>query len=72
MYEFVAPWIILMVHSAFETCRIGCNISAELARNNIGCNVIADYFHDHIFVGVQNAEKAVKVLSMLAGNYRLS
>ena len=38
---------------------------AELASLEISCNVVAAYFHDHIFVSVDKAEQAVEALRAL-------
>lgn len=37
--------------------------SKLLAENNISCNVVAAYYHDHIFVMKKDAEKAMRLLS---------
>lgn len=69
-YEFVASWITLTVHSSLESVGLTAAFSAELAKNNIGCNVIAGYFHDHIFVAKKDREKAMNVLRNLAKKYK--
>jgi len=37
--------------------------SKALAENGIGCNVVAAFYHDHIFVPIQDTEKAMAVLN---------
>ena len=67
-YEFVASWITLMIHSSLEAVGLTAVFSAELAKNNISCNVIAGYYHDHIFVDTKDSKKAIKILKELANN----
>ncbi|WP_240475193.1 ACT domain-containing protein, partial [Neotamlana sedimentorum] len=65
-YHFVASWITLQVHSALEAVGLTAKFSVELAQHNISCNVVAGYFHDHIFVDKTDGLRAVKVLEQLA------
>ncbi|WP_341291464.1 ACT domain-containing protein [Catalinimonas locisalis] len=65
-YEYVASWITLMVHSSLEAVGLTALFSAELARHQISCNVVAGYFHDHIFVDQKDGEKVVQILNALA------
>lgn len=61
-FDFVASWITLNIHSSLEAVGLTAAFSTELYRNNISCNVIAGYYHDHIFVEVNQKDKAMKVL----------
>ncbi|WP_439152588.1 ACT domain-containing protein [Winogradskyella sp.] len=65
-YSFSAAWITLQVHSSLEAVGLTALFSSELAKHNISCNVIARYFHDHIFVNINDALNAVKVLKNLS------
>jgi hypothetical protein len=65
-YSYVAAWITLTVHSSLEAVGLTAAFSAALAKHFISCNVVAAYYHDHIFVAQKDAEKALNVLKELA------
>ena len=68
-YIFIASWITLMIHSSLDAVGLTAVFSSELAKHNISANVIAGYYHDHIFVNQKDASMAIKVLKDLAKNY---
>lgn len=69
-YEYIASWITLSIHSSLEAVGLTALFSTELAKHNISCNVIAGYYHDHIFVAKEDADKTMKVLSNLSKKYK--
>ena len=65
-YSFVCSWITLTVNSSLEAIGLTAAFSTALSKEGISCNVIAGYYHDHIFVHGRDANSAMKVLSSLA------
>ncbi len=58
--------ITLKVHSSLDGVGLTAAVSATLADEGIPCNVVAGYHHDHIFVPVALADKAVAALRAVA------
>ena len=67
-YDFVASMITLRVHSALEAVGLTAAVSTKLADAGISCNVIAGYFHDHLFVPADRGEEALGLLQALAAS----
>lgn len=62
-YTIVMSWITLTVHSSLEAVGLTAAFSKALSENEISCNVVAAYYHDHIFVNKKDAEKAMEILN---------
>lgn len=67
-FDYVAAWITLNVHSALEAVGLTAAFATALGRSGISCNVIAGFYHDHLFVGKDDAHRAMSVLRDLASN----
>jgi hypothetical protein len=65
-YSFVATWISLEVYSSLEAVGLTAAFSKALAANGISCNVVAAFYHDHIFVPKPDTDKAMKILEALS------
>jgi uncharacterized protein len=64
-YTFECSWITLSVHTALDAVGVTATIAKLFTQYNISCNVVAAYYHDHIFVEVDKTEKAIAVLQTL-------
>ena len=64
-YSVVCAWITLTVHSSLEAVGLTASVSKALTESNISCNVVAAYFHDHIFVPIADANEAMNVLGKI-------
>jgi uncharacterized protein len=62
--------ITLNVHSSLEAVGLTAAVSAALARAGISANVIAAFYHDHVFVPASRAEEALEILRDLAKGAR--
>jgi uncharacterized protein len=65
-YASVFSWITLEVHSSLEAVGLTAAFSRALAAENISCNVVAGYYHDHIFVPKKQGQLALRALEKLA------
>jgi hypothetical protein len=62
-YSFVVSWITLTVHSSLEAVGLTAAFSKALSQEGISCNVVAAFYHDHIFVSKNDADKAMEILN---------
>ncbi|WP_201593305.1 ACT domain-containing protein [Psychrobacter sp. Pi2-51] len=65
-YEGVFRQITLTVHSSLEAVGLTAAVSTKLTSKGISANVIAAYYHDHIFVSDDKAEQALSALKELS------
>ncbi|PTS85533.1 acetyltransferase [Pseudomonas sp. HMWF032] len=65
-YSYVAAWLTLHVHSALEAVGLTAAVASALAQAGISCNVIAGYYHDHLFVAHADGPRAQAVLQQLS------
>lgn len=64
-YESVFRCITLNVHSSLDAVGLTAAVSAKLTEYGISANVLAGYFHDHIFIQRKLAEKAMAAIREL-------
>ncbi|TKC86918.1 ACT domain-containing protein [Trinickia terrae] len=62
---FRAAWITLTVHSDLQAVGLTAAFAKALGDAGISCNVVAAAFHDHIFVPVESAQRALAQLLLL-------
>jgi hypothetical protein len=65
-YEFPCRMITLNVHSALEAVGFIARIATELAREGMGVNPVAGFFHDHLFVPEGREGDALRILEKIA------
>ena len=68
-YESCFKRITLSVHSSLNSVGLTSAVSTKLAEAGISANIIAAYFHDHIFVPSAQANLALNVLLELQNEY---
>jgi uncharacterized protein len=59
---FRAAWITLEVSSDLHAVGLTAAVSAALSRTGISCNVVAAAAHDHLFVPLEDAARAMETL----------
>lgn len=61
-YEESFRCITFMVHSSLAAVGLTAAVSGLLADHDISANMIAAYYHDHLFIPVEQAEEAYDLL----------
>ena len=61
-YASVFSLISLTIHSSLDAVGLTAAISRKLADKEISANVVAAYFHDHVFVPKEKAKAAIEAL----------
>ena len=64
-YQGIFRCITLGVHSSLQAVGLTAVVSNALAEKGISANIIAGYFHDHIFVESENTTDALGILLKL-------
>ena len=64
-FDGVFKKITLRVHSSLDAVGLTAVVASKLKDNNISANVVAAYYHDHIFVQSSLSEKALNCLKDL-------
>lgn len=65
-YSFISAWITLNIHSSLEAVGLTAAVSQALTRTGISCNIVAAYYHDHLFVPIRDANRALEILQNLS------
>lgn len=68
IYDGIMAWITLSVHSSLQAVGLTAAVSTALAGAGISCNVVAAYYHDHLFVSRSDAERVLLILQGLTTN----
>lgn len=61
-YQFDCRRITLTIHSALNAVGLISTVAEALEDEGIPCNVVSAFYHDHLFVPVDKAETAMKVI----------
>ena len=64
-YEGLFSCISLQVHSSLESVGLTAVVAGKLAAYEISANIIAGYYHDHVFVPQAQGSEALALLRNL-------
>jgi len=62
-FDGVFKLITLTVHSSLDAVGLTAAVATKLAEHGVSANVVAAFFHDHIFVQINKAEQAMLALA---------
>jgi hypothetical protein len=62
-FTFPCRMMTLEVHSSLEAVGLLARITTLLAAEEISVNAVSAYYHDHLFVPVDRADDAMRILS---------
>lgn len=65
-HQFESRLITLSVHSSLHAVGFIARVATALAAAGIACNAVSAFHHDHLFVPVDQADIAMRVLEQLA------
>lgn len=65
-YQGTFHCISLQIHSSLEAVGLTAAVASELANYDISANVIAGFFHDHIFVPARHSDRALSLLESMS------
>ena len=65
-FEYIASWLELEIHSSLEAVGLTAAFSNALKDSGISANVVAGFYHDHIFVSEKDADLAIDALNSLS------
>ena len=61
-FDSIFKCITLTIHSSLDAVGLTAAFANKLKAHNISANVIAGFYHDHIFVQAEKAEQAIIAL----------
>ena len=64
-YNMVFSRITLNIHSSLEAVGFTSAVAAELTKNGIPANIVAAFYHDHLFIPFARAADCMQVLLQL-------
>ncbi|MBN2426289.1 MAG: ACT domain-containing protein [Calditrichaceae bacterium] len=67
-YDVVFNKITLNIHSSLEAIGFTSAIAAELTKHGIPANIVAAFYHDHLFIPIAHAADCMQILLNLKEN----